>query len=129
MPGTIIRIREGDIMKAKPKHFLPRPDGVGSVGQHPVIVLTPPDREGFLFVTPMSHSHPEGTPTKRGSLYGLPVDPLKGESRVNIGQPKLVHQDNLKANTPHVAMSYGDFVALKTDIFKNLQQYRCYRQV
>ncbi|PPQ75974.1 hypothetical protein CVT26_006094 [Gymnopilus dilepis] len=120
-PDHIIFIKEGDIMKAKPKHFIPRPESVGSVGQHPVIVLTRPDAQGFVLVAPMSHNHPEGTPTRSASRYGLPVDPIKGESRVNVGQPKVVHQDNLRPNKPHTAMTYNNFAALKAEIFKNLQ--------
>lgn len=27
MPNNLLCLREGDIMKAKPKHFIPRPDG------------------------------------------------------------------------------------------------------
>jgi len=108
-------------MKAKPKHFIPRPEGVGSVGQHPVVVLSRPDAAGYVLVTPMSHNHPDGTPTKNASRYGLPVDPVKGESRVNVGVPKLIHQDNLKANNPYVRMHQGNFLSLKTDILNNLQ--------
>ncbi|KAH9477501.1 hypothetical protein JR316_0009718, partial [Psilocybe cubensis] len=109
-------LKEGDIMKAKPKHFIPRPESVGSVGQHPVIVLTRPDSQGFVLVAPMSHNHPEGTPTRSASRYGLPVDPIKGESRVNVGQPKVVHQDNLRANKPYTTMAYNHFAALKAEI-------------
>jgi len=128
-----LAVAEGDIMKAKPKHFIPRPEGVvscyypfnsyccltvhqGGVGQHPVIVLSRPDDRGFVLVTPMSHSHPDGTPTRNASQYGLPLDPLKGESQVNVGRPKLIHQDNLKSNRPHVAMPYANFLLLQRDI-------------
>lgn len=128
-------LSEGDIMKAKPKHFIPRPEGAvsypiaqtarlllifvhlqGNVGQHPVIVLSSPDPSGYVLVAPMSHNHPDGTPTRRASRYGLPVDPVKGESQVNVGYPKLIHQDNLRPNKPHAAMRYHDYVALKCDI-------------
>ena len=64
----------------------------------------------------MSHCHPEGTPTRRASVYGLPIDPVKGESEVSIGQPKLIHQNDLKLNNPPMAMSLGDYMALKTEI-------------
>ncbi|KJA26838.1 hypothetical protein HYPSUDRAFT_63609 [Hypholoma sublateritium FD-334 SS-4] len=111
---------EGDIMKAKPKHFIPRPEGAGNVGQHPVIILTSPDPNGYVLVAPMSHNHPDGTPTRRASRYGLPVDPVKGESQVNVGHPKVIHQDNLRPNKPHAAMRYQDYLALKTDIFQHV---------
>jgi len=113
--------REGDIMKAKPKHFIPRPEGSGSVGQHPVIVLSYPDSQGYVLVAPMSHCHPEGTPTRSASRYGLPVDPVKGESRVNIGQPKVIHCENLRPNKPHASMGYGEYLALKADMYKYWQ--------
>lgn len=81
-----------------------------------MIVLSRPDAQGFVLVAPMSHNHPEGTPTRSASRYGLPVDPIKGESRVNVGQPKVVHQENLRPNKPHTAMSYNHFAALKAEI-------------
>ncbi|KAF5318866.1 hypothetical protein D9619_010892 [Psilocybe cf. subviscida] len=115
-PTSPSYLQEGDIMKAKPKHFIPRPEGSGNVGQHPVIVLTCPDAQGYVLVAPMSHNHPEGTPTTSASRYGLPVDPIKGESQVNIGHPKVIHQDNLRANKPHASMSYQDYLSLKSDI-------------
>lgn len=90
--------------------------GQGSIGQHPVIVLTPPNPDGFVFVTPMSHNHPEGTPTRCASTYGLPVDPVKGESRVNVGQPKLIHLSNLRANNPHTTMSMKHYKRLWDEI-------------
>ncbi|KAF4616531.1 hypothetical protein D9613_008710 [Agrocybe pediades] len=119
IPTSTSTIKEGDIMKAKPKHFIPRPESVGSVGQHPVIVLTRPDPNGYVLVAPMSHNHPNGTPTRSASRYGLPVDPIKGESRVNVGQPKLIHETNLRANTPHTTMTFNNFAALKADIVSN----------
>lgn len=88
----------------------------GNVGQHPVIILTTPDPNGYVLVAPMSHNHPDGTPTTRASRYGLPVDPVKGESRVNIGYPKVIHHDNLRPNKPHASMTYRDYLALKADI-------------
>ena len=64
----------------------------------------------------MSHCHPEGTPTRRASAYGLPIDPVKGESLVSVGQPQLIHQSDLKTNNPPMAMSWRDYMALKTEI-------------
>ena len=64
----------------------------------------------------MSHCHPEGTPTRRASAYGLPIDPVKGESLVSVGQPQLIHQNDLKPNNPPMAMSWRDYMALKTEI-------------
>ena len=64
----------------------------------------------------MSHCHPEGTPTRRASAYGLPIDPVKGESLVSVGQPQLIHQNDLKENNPPMAMSRRDYMALKTEI-------------
>ncbi|KAF8816079.1 hypothetical protein BYT27DRAFT_7155081 [Phlegmacium glaucopus] len=112
-------VRAGDILKAKPKHFIPRQEGVGNIGLHPVIALTDPNAGGYVHVALMSHCHPEGTPTRRASLYGLPIDPVKGESEVSIGQPKLIHQNNLKQNNPPMAMSSRDYMALKTEICKH----------
>jgi len=112
-------IQEGDILKAKPKHFIPRQEGVGNVGQHPVIALTPPNAAGYVLVALMSHCHPEGTPTRRASAYGLPIDPVKGESLVSVGQPQLIHQNDLKPNNPPMAMSWRDYMALKAEIMQN----------
>ena len=64
----------------------------------------------------MSHCHPAGTPTRRASAYGLPIDPVKGESSVSIGQPKLIHQSDLKLNNPPMAMAFRDYMALKAEI-------------
>jgi len=64
----------------------------------------------------MSHCHPEGTPTRRASAYSLPIDPVKGESLVSIGQPHLIHQSDLKSNNPPMSMSWRDYTALKTEI-------------
>ena len=64
----------------------------------------------------MSHCHPEGTPTRRASAYGLPIDPVKGESLVSVGQPQLIHQNDLKENNPPMAMSRSNYMALKTEI-------------
>ncbi|PPQ85382.1 hypothetical protein CVT25_006413 [Psilocybe cyanescens] len=123
---SYVTVREGDIMKAKPKFFLPRPPGTtletdfitqGNIGQHPVIVLTKPDAQGRVQVATMSHSHPNNPPTRPASLYGLPIDPKKGESTVSVGIPKLIHISNLKPNNPPTAMCPNNFAKLEAEIY------------
>ncbi|CAA7266892.1 unnamed protein product [Cyclocybe aegerita] len=92
------QVEEGYIMKTKPKFFEPRPPRSSNVGQHPVIVLTPPDSRGCVKIATMSHSHPGNPPTRPASEFGLPIDPKKGES------------------TPPICMDPKEFVALKTEI-------------
>ena len=130
----VVDARPGDIMKAKPKYFEPRPAGSvrllstyificadplmlqGNVGQHPVIVLTSPDASGRVKIATMSHSHPNNPPTKPASMYGLPIDPVKGESTVNVGEPYQIHISFLRGNTPHTRMSPALFIQLKNEI-------------
>lgn len=81
-----------------------------------MIALTYPNADGYVLVALMSHCHPEGTPTRRASEYGLPIDPVKGESLVSIGQPQLIHRNDLKPNNPPMAMSLRNYIALKTEI-------------
>ncbi|KJA19489.1 hypothetical protein HYPSUDRAFT_69234 [Hypholoma sublateritium FD-334 SS-4] len=109
-------------MKAKPKYFEPRPAGSGNVGQHPVIVLTNPDAYGRVKIATMSHSHPHNPPTKPASIYGLPIDPVKGESTVNVGEPYQIHISFLRANTPHTRMDLAHFIELKNEIWRNSPQ-------
>ncbi|KAF8969238.1 hypothetical protein BDZ97DRAFT_272509 [Flammula alnicola] len=115
----IYDIREGDIMKAKPKYFEPRPPGTGNIGQHPVIILTKPDAYGRVKVATMSHSHPDNPPTRPASMYGLPIDPNKGESAVSVGKPKIIHIGHLKPHTPYATMTARHFAALKAEIGEN----------
>lgn len=92
----------------------------GNIGQHPVIVLTNPDASGRVQITTMSHSHPNNPPTKPASTYGLPIDPLKGESTVNVGTPYTIHISFLRANVPHTRMHPVYFAELRNEICKCL---------
>lgn len=132
--SPVCDVREGDIMKAKPKYFEPRPSGTvstttaviynainpnipqGGIGQHPVIILTNPDIHGRVEVATMSHSHPHGPPTRPASWYGLPIDPVKGESTVSVGPPQRIHISFLRPHSPYARMCPAQFLELKKEI-------------
>ncbi|KAF8970445.1 hypothetical protein BDZ97DRAFT_1914736 [Flammula alnicola] len=110
-------VKAGDIVKGRPKYFeYPMPK-TKHAGQHPLIALSEPDEHGWVKVAPMSHSHPMNPPTKPASTYGLPIDPIKGESHVNVAAPDRILLQHLKAT--NTKMEPHHFQALKKEIHKN----------
>jgi len=83
----------------KPKHLEPRPEGSGSIGRHPAVVVSNPNDQNRVKVAVVSHSHPGDPPTKPAKNYAnFPVHPTKGESSVDVGMPKAIAVGNV--NTP-----------------------------
>jgi hypothetical protein len=64
----------------------------------------------------MSHSHPHGPPTRPASWYGLPIDPVKGESTVSVGPPQRIHISFLRPHSPYARMCPTQFLELKKEI-------------
>ncbi|KAF8150759.1 hypothetical protein B0H34DRAFT_730073 [Crassisporium funariophilum] len=116
-------VQPGDILKAKPKHFDPRPPGAGSVGQHPVVVLTAPDKHGKVQVVVMSHKHPGNPATRPASSFGLPIDPVKGESTVNVENTFKVHTNRLKGKDAQNMMEPSHLEALKKEILHTSRKH------
>jgi len=83
-----------------------------------VIILTEPDAEGKVKVTTISHKHPESTPQRPTSWYGLPEHPITGEGTISVGKPKVIHYHQLKPASPPARMSHEYFALLLADIGK-----------
>ncbi|KAF8149554.1 hypothetical protein B0H34DRAFT_191447 [Crassisporium funariophilum] len=114
-------VEEGDIMKAKPKHFEPKKSGLAKVGEHMVVAVSNPDSAGKVLVAPLAHKHPENTPTKPTSTYGLPTG-HKGEGSISVGRPMVIAVDKLKPvnGLENPKMHPEHLEALKAEISESL---------
>jgi len=89
-----------------------------AIGRHPVVILSVPDKHGFVMVASMSHRHPGDPPQKPTSTYNLPTQthPVNGEGTINVGQPNQVHVEHLKQTSTSTTMSKSDLEALIAEI-------------
>jgi len=115
-------VQEGDVILVRPKHLHPvHPDTPKDVGRHPAIVVDGnPDAENKIKATLVSHHHPGNPPTKPAKEYGdFPDDPIKGESLVNVGPPKLVDVSQVKIGTQGQKIEASKLALLKSHINVN----------
>lgn len=94
-PGPKTPANPGDLVKVHGKDYI---EGAHTTQTrtHPAIVVHHEPDTHHVHVAVLSHNHPGNPPTISSHALGMTGD----ETLINLGKPKVVHQNNLKPLGP-----------------------------